>query len=96
MSQIVQIHDAAQLGGYVRAVRKAQGLRQDEVGRLSHTFIGDLEDGKPTAQLGKVIDVLSELGVKLHLELPERMDLERLQRYLRDSASAPKGFGEPR
>lgn len=79
----VPIRDARQLGAVVRAVRKAQSLRQDEVGRFSHSFIGDLEDGKPTAQLGKVIEVLCELGVKLRLELPTGMDLAQFDRYLR-------------
>lgn len=86
----VPIRDAKQLGALVRAVRKAQHLRQDEVGRFSHSFIGDLEDGKPTAQLGKVIEVLSELGVKLRLELPAGMDLERFDRYIRDSSMASR------
>jgi hypothetical protein len=80
----IPIRDAKQLGAVVRAARKAQSLRQDEVGRFSHSFIGDLEDGKPTAQLGKVIEVLSELGVKLRLELPTGMDLAQFNRYWRD------------
>lgn len=84
----VPIRDAKQLGAFVRAVRKAQHLRQDEVGRFSHSFIGDLEGGKPTAQLGKVIEVLSELGVKLRLELPAGMDLKQFDRYIRDSSMA--------
>ena len=80
------IRDAKQLGTFVRAVRKAQHLRQDEVGRFSHSFIGDLEDGKPTAQLGKVIEVLCELGMKLRLELPAGMDLAQFDPHLRDSS----------
>jgi len=79
----LSIHDAKQLGAIVRAVRKAQSLRQDEVGRISHSFMGDLEDGKATAQLGKVLEVLSELGVTLRLELPSGMDRSRFDRYLR-------------
>lgn len=70
----IQIRDAKQLGAFVRMVRKAQQLRQDEVGRISHSFIGDLEAGKPTVQLGKVLDVLNELGVKMQLELPAGLD----------------------
>lgn len=85
-SPSVPIHDPKQLGALVRAVRKAQALRQDEVGRFSHSFIGDLEDGKPTAQLGKVIEVLRELGVKLRLELPAGLDTDVLNRHLRESS----------
>lgn len=80
------VRNAKQLGRIVRAVRKAQSLRQDEVGRFSHSFIGDLEAGKPTAQLGKVMEVLYELGVKLRLELPTGMDLAQFDRHLRDKS----------
>ncbi len=82
----VPIRDPKQLGELVRAVRKAQALRQDEVGRFSHSFIGDLEDGKPTAQLGKVIEVLRELGVKLRLELPAGLDAAAFNHHVRDSS----------
>jgi hypothetical protein len=30
--------------------------------------------GKPTAQIGKVLQALRELGIKLHVELPAGMD----------------------
>jgi hypothetical protein len=86
----VPIRDTKQLGAFVRAVRKAQHLRQDEVGRFSHSFIGDLEAGKPTAQMGKVIEVLCELGVRLRLELPSGMDLKQFDRYLRESSMASR------
>jgi transcriptional regulator with XRE-family HTH domain len=82
--ETLKIRDATDLGTFVRAVRKAQGLRQDEVGRLSHTFIGDLEEGKPTAQLGKVLEVLSELGVSIHVAPPPGMEWKQIERYLRD------------
>jgi transcriptional regulator with XRE-family HTH domain len=75
MTKIIQIKDLKQLGAIVRVVRKSQHLRQDEVGRLSHTLIGDLEAGKPTAQIGKVIAALRELGIRLHVELPAGMDI---------------------
>jgi transcriptional regulator with XRE-family HTH domain len=59
-----------QLGRFVREIRKSQGLRQDEVGRLSHTFMGELESGKPTAQIGKVFEALRELGIQLYIAEP--------------------------
>jgi hypothetical protein len=37
-------------------------------------FIIDLEKGKPTCQLGKVLIVLQTLGIKIDLALPERHD----------------------
>jgi transcriptional regulator with XRE-family HTH domain len=71
----IEIRDLKQLGAILRVVRKSQHLRQDEVGRFSHTLIGDLEAGKPTAQIGKVIAALRELGIRLHVELPAGMNI---------------------
>jgi hypothetical protein len=76
------IHDAKELGAIARAVRKAQSLRQDEIGRFSHTFIGDFESGKPTVQLGKVIQALDELGIKVRVELPAGIDVAQFERYM--------------
>lgn len=66
----VAIQGVEDLGRLVRLARRSQHLRQDEVGRFSHTFIGEVEAGKPTAQIGKVFEALRELGLKVHVELP--------------------------
>lgn len=78
MANIVSISSTEHLGEVVRAARKWQKLRQDEVGRFSHTFIGELEGGKPTAQLGKVLEALRELGINVQVELPPGMSLSSL------------------
>jgi len=88
-STAIPIRNAKELGAFVRAVRKTQRLRQDEVGRFSHSFILDLEGGKPTAQVGKVLEVLGELGVKVQLEAPPGLDVARFDRYLRESSKDP-------
>ena len=84
----IPVHQIGDLAAAICAVRKAQSLRQDEIGRMSHTFIGDLESGKPTVQLGKVLEVLTELGITLHLGLPSGLDRERFDRYVRESPIA--------
>ncbi|WP_041864841.1 helix-turn-helix transcriptional regulator [Sphingomonas sp. MM-1] len=59
------------LGAAVRTARKAAGLRQDElagVAGVGTRFIVELEAGKPTLQLGKVLAVLAALGLTLHLD----------------------------
>lgn len=61
------------LGGYVRDARKALGVTQKDLALTSGTglrFIIDLEKGKPTCQLGKVLTVLHTLGIKIALTLP--------------------------
>lgn len=62
------------LGELIRRVRKAQGLRQDDLAGMagsSHVFVLDVERGKPTVQLGKVLALLQELGIRLVADLPE-------------------------
>jgi transcriptional regulator with XRE-family HTH domain len=68
-----QIGDVVALGALVRAVRIAQGFRRDELAAatgLSPKFISQVEAGKETAQLGKVLQLLAELGIELFAETP--------------------------
>ncbi len=62
-----------ELGNLVRATRKAAGLRQDELAGAAGVglrFIVDLEAGKPTAQIGKALQVLDALGCSLEITPP--------------------------
>ena len=64
------IMTTAALGKVVMNARKAQQLTQSELAGLANTgrrFISDLENGKETVQLGKVILILSQLGVAMEL-----------------------------
>lgn len=70
----VPVRDVAELGEVVAAVRIAQGLRADEF-PVSHVFISELERGKATAQIGKVLEVLDALGIRVTLEMPPGMDI---------------------
>ena len=63
-----------EIGDIVRGARKAAGLRQDEVAGAAGVglrFIVDLEAGKPTAQIGKALQVLAALGCSLKITLPQ-------------------------
>jgi transcriptional regulator with XRE-family HTH domain len=65
------ISDVEALGNIVRAARIAQGLTRDDlvnVTGLSPKFITHVESGKPTAQIGKVFVLLSELGIMLRAQ----------------------------
>lgn len=67
----------SEFGALIRRVRKAQGLRQDELAgasRVGLRFIVDLEAGKPTIQLGKALKVLEILGCGVALTPPKGMD----------------------
>ena len=67
----------SELGEIVRAVRRALGLRQDQLAGAAGVgvrFIVDLEAGKPTAQLGKALTVLATLGCHVSIEPPTTPD----------------------
>ncbi|MCC4605877.1 helix-turn-helix transcriptional regulator [Xanthomonas campestris pv. badrii] len=69
----ITIEQASDIGAYVRAVRKAQGLRQDDLAALagtSHVVLGNVERGKDTVQLGRVFELLRQLGIQVQLDLP--------------------------
>lgn len=64
----VVIQSPQDLGALIRRTRKAQGLSQKEVagiGRTGNRVIVDIESGKPTVQLQKVLDLLDLLGLQL-------------------------------
>lgn len=60
----------APLAAAIRRRRRALGLTQIELARFAGCgpdFLYDLEAGKPTIQLAKLLDVLSVLGLGLRL-----------------------------
>ena len=60
-----------ELGNIMRTERKRQGLTQAELAGLCGvgiTFLSQLENGKRTAEVGKVLDVLTMLGIDLFAE----------------------------
>ncbi|MGL4176105.1 MAG: type II toxin-antitoxin system Y4mF family antitoxin [Dermatophilaceae bacterium] len=64
--------DTASLGGAIRKRRRDLGLTQVEVadlGAVSVKFLIDLEQGKPSVRLDKVMDVLDVLGLELRVEV---------------------------
>ncbi len=64
---------AEQLGKIIRKTRKEIGVTQSDLALTSGTglrFIGDLENGKPTCQMGKVLTVLQTLGIRIELVPP--------------------------
>ncbi|MCL4178854.1 MAG: helix-turn-helix transcriptional regulator [Verrucomicrobia bacterium] len=62
-----------QIGELVKATRKSLGVTQRDLAMTSGTglrFIIELEKGKPTCQLGKVLTVLNTLGISMKLTPP--------------------------
>lgn len=66
-----KVSNSSAMGNYVRAWRKAQGATQADFAALCGVgtrFISELENGKPTVELGKVIKVLQSLGLELAVQ----------------------------
>lgn len=62
---------AADIGTAVRKKRKEDGLTLADAAALSgvgYRFMSDLENGKETVQVGKVLKVLTALGLNMIIE----------------------------
>lgn len=62
-----------QIGNVVRLARVSQGLRQDQLAAAAGVgvrFLIELERGKPTVRLGKVLAVLDALGCRVEMTPP--------------------------
>ena len=66
-------YSPSDIGKVVRQTRKSLGATQKHLALTSGTglrFIIELESGKETCQIGKVLTVLHTLGIKLALTPP--------------------------
>lgn len=71
LNQPVKIKSTQDLGQLVREYRVAQKMTQADILGLANTgnrFIVELENGKPTVQFQKVLDVLDALGLELAIQ----------------------------
>jgi len=62
------VHNPSELGHIASQTRSELGLRQSDVHahtKLATRFIGEVEHGKETAQIGKVMKMLDSLGLEL-------------------------------
>ena len=64
----VQIRTSQELGEFIKQYRTSQKILQADIAGLANTgnrFVVDLEKGKPTLQLQKVLDVLDLIGLEV-------------------------------
>ena len=67
----MNITDTKKLGEYIKKIRKAQKLTQTDLAIAANVgvrFLVDLENGKKTAQIGKVINVCNALGIVIDMK----------------------------
>jgi len=73
----MKIQTPQELGTSIQSRRKHLKLTQKELAMTCGTglrFIVDLESGKPTCQVGKILDVLHALGLAVEIVLPGDRD----------------------
>lgn len=82
----------------IRTLRKRAGIRIDDFATtagVSKQFMTDLENGKATVQMGKVLLMLQRLGIKVGLELQpsdfSAFELEMSKARARRVASSKRG-----
>lgn len=72
-----RISSVVDIGVLARTVRKTADMRIDDLAataRLSKQFVSDVELGKPTVQMGRVLQMLDELGVHVYLDVPREVE----------------------
>ncbi len=64
------VQNTPQLGDAIRSMRKQLKVTQKDLAMTCGTglrFVIDLEKGKPTCQIGKILQVLQALGLRVEL-----------------------------
>ncbi len=63
--------DLAAFGRQIRLQRKRHGLRQSELAALCGVgtrFVSELENGKPSIEIGRAFHVAAMVGLELNIE----------------------------
>lgn len=80
------------LGAALRAMRDDQGLTQAEAADLagvSRKWVSEVEQGKPTAEMGKVLQVVHALGFEIMCVRAPKPDFD-LSAYVASFALPPE------
>ena len=67
----MQIKNVSELGKLIKDTRKSQGLTQADLAISANVgvrFIVDVENGKETAQIGKILQVCQMLGLEIEIK----------------------------
>jgi len=70
----IPIRKGQDVGRVLRALRKSQGLRQDDAAGavgVSENFLGKVERGSESVQWGKLFQVADALGAKIIIDVPD-------------------------
>lgn len=68
---MIHVENTQEIGRIIREERRRQGFTQAEFAGLVNvgiTYLSNLENGKPTAEIEKAIRILTMLGIDLYVE----------------------------
>jgi y4mF family transcriptional regulator len=68
MPTSIAVKSVGDLGAFIRKIRKERGITQQQLADLSgvgRRFLRELESGKPTLEIGRVLQVTAALGIDL-------------------------------
>ncbi len=92
----IPIHSVKDLGLALRAVRRNQKVRLEDMAALtgvSKQFASDVELGKDTVRLGLVLKVLGEMGLRISVDIPEQSAAELARLQVKSASQAGKKTG---
>ncbi len=75
----IDLQEAGQMAAFVRENRKRQKVTQVQLSQLANVgvrFVRDLEDGKPSLQFDKLLQVLNALGVSVTLSITDSANVD--------------------
>ncbi|MGH7869178.1 MAG: helix-turn-helix domain-containing protein [Candidatus Dormibacteraceae bacterium] len=67
---LFRVYTAASLGAAIRHYRQQAGLSQAELAEragLNRTYLSDLEQGKDTEQVKRILRLLHQMGIRMTL-----------------------------
>ncbi len=70
----IEEYSFVKIGAFIRKRRQQLKVTQKDLAMTSNTglrFISDIEKGKPTCQIGKVLTILQTLGIKIELSVSD-------------------------
>jgi transcriptional regulator with XRE-family HTH domain len=96
----LKVSSVADIGTISRAMRKSAKVRIDDLAAtagLSKQFVTDVELGKPGVHLGKVLQMLDELGIYVYVEAPDdcSSELERARQQIQRTTHRRKNRANP-
>lgn len=68
----LETYSVKEIGEFIKARRRQLNVTQKDLAMTSNTglrFIIDVEKGKSTCQIGKILTILQTLGIKIELSV---------------------------